>query len=50
MKRVITAVTRGQRSQLVGMSYKDLIDYITSIPNTKKELRTKLVQYRDSHI
>ena len=50
MKRVVTAVTRAQRSQLVGMSYEDLVNYLTSEPNTKKELRTKLVQYRDSHI
>lgn len=29
MKRVVTAVTRAQRSQLVGMSYEDMISFLS---------------------
>ena len=30
MERVITAVTRSQKSQLTGISYKDMLSFLTS--------------------
>ena len=52
MKRVITAVTRGQKSQLVGMSYEDMLSFITdevdSIDKKIESVQSELEKQADT--
>lgn len=39
MKRVVTAVTRAQRSQLVGISYEDMLSFLS---DNREEIKREL--------